>query len=132
MQNTTAEKTNEDSREWEVIHAYSRAEAIQDGVLADLTALFPNDTRLFKYPVACTAAVWNLIERACERTGDNPGGYVWDLCWMAIHTGKTVDPATRIFKCSIPLPGRQHTFKIVCGPGDDLEPVLTIMFPNED
>lgn len=52
MQNTAAEKMKEDPMEWDVIHTYSRAEAIQDGVLVDLTALFPNDTKLFKYPVA--------------------------------------------------------------------------------
>lgn len=132
MQNTATEKMKEDPREWEVIHTYSRAEAIRDGVLVDLTALFPDDTSRLKYPVACTAAVWNLIERVCERTGEDPGGYVWNLCFMAIHAGKTVHPTTRIFKCSIPCPGRQHAFKIVCGPGDDLEPVFTIMFPNED
>jgi len=132
MQNTAAEKMNEDPMEWDVIHAYSRAEAIRDGVLVDLTALFPKDTSCLKYPVACTASVWNMIETGCERTGENPGGYVWDLCWLAKYTGKRLDPTTKLFKFSVPCPGRARTYKIVCGPGDDLEPVFTIMFPNED
>ena len=129
MEQLRVEK-GENIMEWEVIHTYSRKEAIEDGVLADLTALFPNDTRLFKYPVACTARVWALIETTCKAEGADPGGYVWDLCWMSIHVGKTLDPTTRLFKCCICR--REETFKIVCGPGDDLEPVLTIMFPDED
>ncbi len=49
----------------EVISSYSRAQAIDDGVLVDLSGLFPSDTRLYKWPVACTAAVWSFIEKVC-------------------------------------------------------------------
>jgi len=126
---------------WHVVHSYSRAEAIRDGVLVDLTALFPLDTRLYKYPVACTHAVWSLIESACKETGEEPGAYVWDLCNMAIHCGRSIDPQTRVFVCNVPLrEGCEREFKIHCGPGDPdpekgrviPEPVLTIMFPDED
>jgi hypothetical protein len=132
MQNTAAEKMNEGPMEWDAIDTCSRAEAIRDGVLVDLTALFPDDTSRLKYPVARTAAVWNLIKTSCERTGKNPGGYVWDLCRLAKYTGKLPDPTTKLFKFSVACPGRARTYKIVCGPGDELGPVFTIMFPNED
>ena len=127
--------------EWPVVHCYSRAEGIKDEVLVDLTALFPKETKLYKYPVACTHAVWSLIESACKETGEEPGAYVWDLCNMAIHCGRSIDPQTRVFVCNVPLrEGRERTFKIHCGPGDPdpekgrviPEPVLTIMFPDED
>lgn len=130
--NATRVVEQKDGTEWTVIHTYTRAEAIADGVLVDLTARFPNDTRIFKHPVACTATVWALIETVCEAKGGDPGGYVWDMCFMAVHAGKDLDPTTRLFKCCIPLPGRAKNFKIVCGPGDEWEPVLTIMFPDED
>ena len=41
---------------------------------------------------------------------------------------------TRLFTVIITGVGRRkyHRFKIVCGPGDLGEPVLTIMLPNED
>jgi hypothetical protein len=132
MQNATAEKMKEDPMEWDAIDTYSRAEATRDGVLVDLTALFPKDTSCLKFPVACTTTVWNLIKTSCERTGENPGGYVWDLCWLAKHTGKLLGLTTKRFKFSVPCPARAKTYKIVCGPGDDLEPVFTIMFQNED
>jgi hypothetical protein len=41
---------------FDVIHSYSRAEAIRDGVLIDVTAVAREAG--FRYPVALTAAVW--------------------------------------------------------------------------
>jgi len=119
----------------EVISSYSRAQAIDDGVLVDLSALFPSDTRLYKWPVACTSAVWSLIEKVCLQrdTGElrGAGVWVWDLCWMSIRAKMAViSQSEHLFKCSI---GRRvHTFKAVCGPGDNAEPVITIMLPDED
>ena len=40
-----------------VIFSYTRAQAIEDGVLIDLTE-WAKETG-FRYPVACTTAVWN-------------------------------------------------------------------------
>ena len=119
----------------EIISSYSRAQAIDDGVLVDLTGLFPSDTRLYKWPVACTAAVWSFIEEVCPQrdTGEliNAGAWVWDLCWMSIKAKtKVLSPSEHLFKCSIGP--KVHTFKTVCGPGDNAEPVITIMLPDED
>ena len=117
----------------EVIYSYTRAQAIEDGVLVDLTGLYPGDTRLYKYPVACTSAVWGLIERACQKTGENPGVYVWDLCFMSINCKvREIDHSTVLFKVGIPIGGKEHTLKIACGPGDDGKPVMTVMLPHED
>jgi len=114
----------------EVISSYSRDQAIEDGILADLTTLFPRDTRLYKYPVACTSAVWETISNACKHGGD-PGAWVWDLCYMSIHYKcKILSPSEHLFKCII---GRKtKIFKINVGPGDNAEPVITIMYPDED
>ena len=43
--------------EAEMIYSYTRRQAIEDGVLIDLTQ-WAKETG-FKYPVACTATVWN-------------------------------------------------------------------------
>ena len=45
----------------DLIFSYTRKQAIEDGVLVDLTSKFPKDTRLFKYPVACTSAIWSIV-----------------------------------------------------------------------
>ena len=111
----------------EVISSYTREMALADGVLVDLTTLYPNDTRIYKYPVACSSSVWGLIERA----GGNPGAWVWDLCYMsAKFPTQKLDETSRLFRLTL---GRNvHALMIVCGPGDNAEPVMTIMLSEED
>ncbi|MEN6319765.1 MAG: DUF6573 family protein [Syntrophaceae bacterium] len=117
----------------EIIFSYTRAQAIEDGVLIDLSGPFPVDTRVFKHPVACTSAVWTLIEDAHEKSGQGYDATVWDICFMAVNCQiKQIDPSTVLFRVGIPLGGKEHTLKIVCGPGDDGKPVMTIMLPYED
>jgi hypothetical protein len=121
-----------------VISSYSRRQAIEDGVLVDLSTLLPSDTRIYKWSAACTSSVWGIIERACpreEKGGDielrDAGPWVWDLCWMSVKAKtKILSPSQHLFACTI---GRKtYHFKAVCGPGDELEPVITIMLPDED
>lgn len=114
-----------------VISSYTRAQAIEDGVLADLSSLFPADTKIYKYPVACTSAVWDLIEKASHKDRSNAGGIVWDICYMsAKFPVRKIDESTMLFRVTI---GRKtHTLKVNCGPGDKAEPVMTIMLELED
>ncbi len=54
----------------DLIHSYSRAEAIEDGVLVDLTEWASSTKGFiggFKIPVAVTAAVWADIEAIPKR-----------------------------------------------------------------
>jgi hypothetical protein len=46
--------------EADIIHTYSRAEAIH------ITANFPNEARLFKFPVAMTSSVWSVIDAGAK------------------------------------------------------------------
>lgn len=117
----------------EVIHSYTRAQAIKDGVLVDLSGLFPADTRLYKYPVACTSELWSLIE------GDSAAGYVWDLCYMSANAiTQRIDASSHYFACILPrsikdwLRTKEYRLKIIVGPGDHAEPVITIMFDHQD
>ena len=131
--------TKDSMREFfgEVISSYSRGQAIEDGVLVDLSSLFPSDTRLYKWPVACTSAVWSIIEKDCHKK--KGGGievkeaapWVWDICFMSVKAKtKILSESEHLFICSF---GRKTCIlKAVCGPGDNGEPVITIMLPNED
>jgi hypothetical protein len=47
----------------EIAYSYSRVDAINDGELVDLSANYPDECRQYRYPVACTAAVWSLVEQ---------------------------------------------------------------------
>lgn len=120
------------------ISTYSRAQAIEDGVLVCANSGdFDEVTRQhFKYPVAMTSAVFGLMEKAVNNENwmnDYKG--VWhDICHMSRSFYRTVDATTRIFRVIIKGAGRKSIYdlKAVCGPGDDGEPVLTFMLPTED
>lgn len=135
----------------EVISCYSRADAIADGVLVDVS----EDAREagFKFPVAMTIGAYTAAIEAGgkwepEALGDGeilqlPGGQdckgrLWDVFTMlkhAIRRPSTI-AAMRRFSVLVDVHGNgRHTrvdLKSICGPGDTAAPVLTIMLPNED
>jgi hypothetical protein len=140
--------------DWELISAYNRAQAIADGALVDLTdAKDSQGQRLspFKWPIAMTAAAFGEAVAAGGHWGRDasgnetlvlPGcqdfaGRLWDVFWMlkcAIDRSPSGD--TVHFAVSVLIDGKRRRktlhLKSVCGPGDDGEPVITIMLPDED
>jgi hypothetical protein len=138
----TTGNPNDDNPFGPVIHTYTRAQAIADGVLADVT-----DTAReagFRWPVALTAAVWDYCVAWPDDTGlQDETGRLWDVLYMAhiairsIATGTT--PPNRLpYELHVVPRGSttgqalSQTLHLHAGPGDDGEPVVTIMLPNED
>ena len=131
--------------EWPVISRYTRAQALDDGVLVDVT-----DTAReagFKVPVAVTAAVWALVEPTDAEAavdGQDAAGRLWDLLWVASWAARRIegDPGSNEVRYGVlfRLRGRpgvragmhKQELKIHSGGGDDGEHVLTIMLPHED
>ncbi len=125
----------------EVIHTYSRAQGIDDGVLVDLRQVDVGavEEAGFKYPVACTAEVFVQcidLTKAATRAGNDIKGRLWDVLWMLKCAIRRSTNTTRInFTVAVvrervrPTPTQ---LVAVCGPGDNGEPVITIMFPGED
>ncbi len=120
-----------------VIHRYTRQQAIEDGVLVDLTE-WSRETG-FTIPVACTATVWNqyiVPPNGTREWGQSERGRAHDLLWMLYLAIKQNKGGDRLSYKVIFLqaPNRQETIELksICGPGDDGKPVLTIMLPNED
>ena len=127
----------------EVLSVYTRAHAIEDGALVDVSETAREAG--IKFPVAVTAAVWADCCEWTEADEKKKGGYgqsergrLWDVISMlrfAISAGKQGDRL--LYKVSrIPRPGygakRLVTLKSICGPGDRPEPVITVMEPSED
>ncbi|AHF89867.1 hypothetical protein OPIT5_06150 [Opitutaceae bacterium TAV5] len=114
----------------EIIYSYSRAQAIKDGVLVDLSQI--EVTRQHWWlPLVCTSTVWAIIEEALKTPGQDVNGILHDISTMAklaIRTNRKTDQV--LFK--VIITGQTHTFKLHIGPGDAGEPVLTLMLPNED
>ena len=122
----------------DIISVYTRDDAINDGVLVDLMqGELGNVCRQhYKYPIACTASVWSIISEAVSNPKfcNDCTGILHDMLHMSKVSYTPDGDDTRLFTVIITGVGRRkyHRFKIVCGPGDSGEPVLTIMLPDED
>lgn len=124
----------------EVIHSYTRAQAVEDGMLVNFSDPESDTATVchqhYKYPVACTSAVFGIMQKAVEnpRYCNDYAGVLHDMLWMSRNHGRQLDTATVLFQVIIQGAERckYHTFKLMVGPGDNLEPVITIMLPTED
>ena len=120
------------------IHRYTRANALRDGVLIDVT---PTALEAgIRYPVALTAAAW--AECVAVPPGvecQDEAGRLWDVLWLlrrAIRGSKDGAGELR-FGVHVRNDNREGTpplvrLKAVCGPGDGGEPVVTVMLPDEN
>lgn len=121
-----------------VIFSYTRAQAIEDGVLVDMMQdkLAEVCRQHYKHPVAVTAAVFDIMQRAVEnkRWCNDYAGILHDMLWMSRVHRRMLDESTALFQVIITGAGRQRVFefKLNVGPGDQGEPVITIMLPHED
>jgi len=130
--------TNANENFWDdadLVYAYTREQALEDGVLVALPSDLPA-CQLYKHPIAVTAAVWALIDKAVKNPKhcNSLDGVVYDILYMSQVYRRMLDPSTALFKVIITGAGRQrnYTFKLVVGPADDGSPCITIMLPNED
>lgn len=74
----------------------------------------------YKYPIACTAAVFAIMEKAVsnKRYCNDFAGVLHDMLWMSRVYKRQIDESTVIFRVKIVGAGRQslYDFKMVCGP----------------
>ena len=127
----------------DVIFTYTRAQALADGVLMDTGALAHEAG--FRLPVAVTAAVfsecvaWNEADSLAQVHQDETGR-LWDVLFMAAHAirceaGTGASQAFRFHR--VPRDGHSVEpapvdLKLVIGPDDDGDPVVTVMRSDED
>jgi len=121
----------------EVISAYSRASALEDGVLVDISRLAREAG--FKYPVAVTQGVWGVLNPTdgLKAAGQDLNGRTWDLLAILRHAIRSASSTDAVHFA--PLFLRESGQKIEpiqmwgkSGPGDDGEPVITVMLKGED
>lgn len=125
----------------EPISSYSRAQALADGVLIDVTETAKEAG--FRWPVSMTSTAWadcvawDETDSHRQVPQDEPGR-LWDVLWMAGRAARRggAEPIKFQFY-RVPRGGRGVrprlvTLKMVAGPGDAGEPVITIMMPDED
>ena len=113
----------------DLIHAYTRAQAIDDGMLIDVTDEARTGGCGFTFPVALTAAAWEAAVTVPKSNRvQTESGRLHDVLWMlrcAIRSGQGNLSQTN-YRLKV---GRKLvSLKSICGPGDD----GTIMLPHED
>ena len=124
----------------EVIYAYTRAEAIADGVLVDVSTMAREAGLIL--PTAVTSALWEDICTLPEDSGQDANGRLWDVLFMANHAIRSAiiaeksDSPELLYNLILTMPhdrdGDLYTVKFNIGGGDDGKPVITLMRPNED
>ena len=121
----------------EVISAYSRAQAIADGVLVDVSTVAKEAG--FRSPVALTRSVWDeYVEVPAGVIGQDVNGRLWDVLYMLKVAMRTSRGGRELqYQLHVRNDNRERmpplvTLKALSGPGDSGEPVLTIMLPEED
>ena len=121
----------------DLIHHYTRADALRDGVLIDVSATARKAGIL--WPVALTCTVWGQCVRVpvgvlCQ----DEAGRLWDVLWMLrLAIGRSDGGAEVRFGVHVKDNNCEGTpplvrLKAMCGPGDQGEPVVTVMMPDED
>ncbi len=155
-----------------LVFSYTRAQAIADGVLKDVSQLAKEAG--FRFPVAVTAGVWAECVKVPDGvSGQDETGRLWDVLNMlrfAILRGKSRDeqgldvamhvstenlvdvinlaryavrrpeapnPQRVDFALHVRNDNREGEPPLVplyalCGPGDNAEPVITVMLPHEE
>jgi hypothetical protein len=130
-----------------LIFSYTRAQAIDDGVLVDLTLLNGKhgNRQPFNMHVACTSTVFEKYinwpdHDGIEKSEQAIAVRVWDVLYMAALGARTQKEGVQEFLYIVYSTPPDVQFaeavpvKLKChiGPGDQGEPVITIMLPHED
>lgn len=122
----------------ELVHSYSRQQAIEDGILVDCSELAMEAG--FKFPLAVTSTVWHETIEPSEKEvecGQSAAGRLWDMLSVLRYGINACKPGTDILLFTMLVMDEyanlnEVQLKAVVGPGDDLSPVLTVMYPQED
>ena len=116
----------------DLIYSYTRAEALADGVLVDVSERAKRAG--IRHPTACTAGVWSLIDCLPASDTDTLAGIVRDV---------RAEEVLRAMLAAIRCGGARGTDRVVfaalgaalwaqCGPGDTEAAVITILREGED
>ena len=121
-----------------VIYAYTRSQAVADGVQVEVTKTAQEAG--IKFPMFLTRAVFdNYVAVPPDVTGQDEAGRLWDLVWMARFAILRSHGHTDRLPVALYVRNDNHRAKLVkliavCSALDinDPQPALTLMMPDED
>ena len=125
----------------EPISVYTRSQAIEDGVLVDVSQADAMKGSGIALPVSVTRSVWAWVNPEKMPRCQDFNGRLHDVLWMLRlkirGASEGIDRLAfrAMFQGGPGLRGRQKRIVdlvAVCGPADDGSPCLTIMLPGEE
>jgi hypothetical protein len=134
----TPQNTNTDSPFGAVIYAYTRSQAVADGVQVEVTKTAKEAG--IKYPMFLTRTVWDTYVAVPEGvTGQDEAGRLWDIVWMTRFAILRSRGHTDRLPVALYVRNDNRAAKLVKliaqgGPldMDDPQPAITVMMPDED
>ncbi|MFQ5616371.1 MAG: DUF6573 family protein [Anaerolineales bacterium] len=124
----------------EFMFSYTRAQALGDGVLVDVSKIAQEAG--FGVPVAITDHLASrLTPHEYEKSqGQSYEGRLWDVLWLGMFNARKNPKASQV-RYEVILAEQvedrremeQNTLRLnmVIGPGDQGEPIMTIGFPED-
>jgi hypothetical protein len=121
-----------------VIYAYTRAQAVADGVQVEVTKTAQEAG--IKFPLFLTRTVFDKYVAVPEGvTGQDEAGRLWDVVWMTRFAIIRARPGCDRLPVALYVRNDDRTARLVkliatCGPLDidDPSPAITVMLTDED
>ncbi len=121
-----------------VVYAYTRAQAVADGVQVEVTKTAQEAG--IKFPMFLTRAVFDAYVAVPPNvTGQDEAGRLWDVVWMTRFAILRARPGVDRIPVALYVRNDNRAAKLVkliatCGPLDldDPQPAITVMMPDED
>ena len=122
----------------DIIHQYTRAEALADGVQVDVTETAREAG--IRFPVFLTRSVYDAyVTVPVGVHGQDKAGRLWDLVWMLRCAIVSGHPGISDLRFTVYVRNNNRAARPVrliatCGPldVDDHQPAITVMLPGED
>lgn len=138
MKTPTVKIEDQDSLFGRVIYAYTRKQALADGVQVDVTQTAKEAG--ISFPMFLTRAVFDAYVIVPPGvTAQDEAGRLWDIVWMTRFAILQAQGETSRLPVALYVRNDNRRPKLVklvaiCGPMDidDPKPAITVMLPDED
>lgn len=122
----------------DIIYAYTRKQAIEDGEQVDVSTTATEAG--IRFPVFLTRRVWDNYVTVPEGVElQDEAGRLWDIVWMLRFAIKSLNGGDDRITYSLHVANDNRRARLVqlvatCGPldMDDPQPAITIMMPGKD
>lgn len=136
--NRTMNTNRNESPFGEVIYAYSRSQAVADGVQVDVSKVAAEAG--IQFPMFLTRAVFDqYVAVPPDVTGQDEAGRLWDVVWMTRFAILRARPGVDRLPVGLYVRNDDRTARLVkliatCGAldMDDPQPAITVMMVGED